>query len=68
MSGEVVEYSLELRVHLDKAVTNIESWVEESRISGSVCVVGHWGNERVQEYPIMRVESHSLHHKFRYHG
>ena len=41
MSGEVVEYSLELGVRLDKAVTNIESWVEESRISGSVHVVGH---------------------------
>ena len=41
MSGEVVEYSLELGVHLDKAVTNVESWVEESHIFGSVRVVGH---------------------------
>ena len=40
MSGEVVEYLLELRVHLDEVVTNVESWVEESRISGSVCIVG----------------------------
>ena len=68
MSSEVVEYLLELRVRLDKVVTNVESWVEESRISGSVRVVGRWGNEQVQEYPIVRVESHSLHHKFRYHG
>ena len=35
-----VGYLLELGVRLDKAVTNVESWVKESRISGSVRVVG----------------------------
>ena len=47
-SDVAVGYLLELGVRLDKAVTNVESWVEESRISGSVRVVGHLEGRQVR--------------------
>ena len=61
-----VGYLLELGVRLDKAVTNVESWVEESCISGSVRVMGRLEGRQVRGCQTVKEGLRFLRHRFRY--